>query len=610
MMNTRRQVIVAITAAILAVPASGLSGTAVLTRSYDNGRTGATLSETTFTPDKVAQGLQKRFSLQIPDDPRIEAQPLYVPGMLMPDGQKHDVLYVFSMANTVWAFDARTGNRLWAQPASLGTPFRPQPGDAVDVNPPINVAWGILSTPVIDLQSSTLYMVNWIVDHDGNRALRLNALRLRDGRSRHSALPITASFTNHAGQHIALSQVQKQRAALLLVPLRTKAGSHAHKMLYVAFTGAEDPPADGDPAKANHGWVVAFDVTAWKQKAAWLATPSTFGGGIWQGGQGPAADGQGNVYVMTSNGGWLDAPHDKTDFNGHTDFAESFVKLAYRPGPVPSLAVVDWFAPFRDSMRRKWQASEVAPFPKGYDYTDQDLGSAGPVLPPATNLLLGAGKDGVLYVLDRNHLGQAIGDASKLKAPPSFITWSPDTSIPSYANASPQGNLDFKPAPGVKTFHLHSSPVYWDSADHGPMLFVWGENESLRAWSLKAAGATALIARGSELASAELASPASPTLGGMPGAMLTLSANGLRDGVVWATAPIDADANRAVVAGVVRAYDATRFDPATTPDGVPRLRLLWSATGFSYSKFCPPVVADGQLFVPTYDGRVDVYTLK
>ena len=96
----------------------------------------------------------------------------------------------------------------------------------------------------------------------------------------------------------------------------------------------------------------------------------------------------------------------------------------------------------------------------------------------------------------------------------------------------------------------------------------------------------------------------------MPGGQLTLSANGDRDGIVWATVPIDGDANRNVVAGIVRAYDATHFDATPHPDGTPRLRLLWSATGFNYSKFCPPMVADGKVFVPTYDGRIDVYTLK
>jgi hypothetical protein len=595
-------------AAVMMATAHGATSTSILTRSYDNARTGATLSETALTPDVVAHGLIKKFSIQIPDDPRIEAQPLYVPRMSMPDGKTHDVLYVFSMANTVWAFDANTGAPLWPQPVALGRPFRPQAGDAIDVNPPINVAWGILATPVIDLDSSTLFVATWILDSADRRSLQLYALRLRDGHFRHPPLPITAQFTNAAGQQLTLNQVQKQRSALLLVPLRGKATPAAHKILYVAFTGAETPPATPDPTLANHGWVIAFDVTDWREAAVWMPTPSSFGGGIWQAAQGPAADEAGNVYLMTSNGGWLNTPDGRHDFNGDTDFAESFVKLTYHGGAHSSLQLVDWFSPFRDSARKIWSAGEVNPYPMGYDYTDQDLGSGAPVVPPDSDLVIGGGKDGVLYVLDRNNMGKAIGDFSKLKVPPVFFTWTPNTSLPAYAGASPTGNLDFQPGPGVKTRHLHGSPVYWTSGRLGPMLFVWGENDSLRAWSISASGQTQFLARGAEVASAALASPDNMTLGGMPGGMLTLSANGDRDGIVWATSPIDDDANRRVVDGVVRAYDATTFDAQSNADGTPRLKLLWSATGFSYSKFCPPIVADGKLIVPTYSGRVDVYS--
>ena len=94
----------------------------------------------------------------------------------------------------------------------------------------------------------------------------------------------------------------------------------------------------------------------------------------------------------------------------------------------------------------------------------------------------------------------------------------------------------------------------------------------------------------------------------MPGGMLTLSANGGNDGVVWATAPLDGDANKAVVAGVVRAYDATQFDTDPATGKPTRLRKIWQDSGFNHAKFTPPVVADGKLFVPTYDGQIHVYT--
>src|SRR6202030_4769699 len=94
-----------------------------------------------------------------------------------------------------------------------------------------------------------------------------------------------------------------------------------------------------------------------------------------------------------------------------TNFADSFVKQSLESGPQgPSLTLSDWFSPSRDSARKIWTLPEVAPFMSGYNYEDQDVGTSGPVLPPGTDLVFGAGKDGVLYVLDRNNMGKSIGD--------------------------------------------------------------------------------------------------------------------------------------------------------------------------------------------------------
>ena len=220
-----------VTAFLLIHRAAALAGPSVLTRSYDNARTGANTSETTLTPHNVLHdGMKKLFSVRLKgDDPRIEAQPLYVPGMVMNDHKKHDVLYVFSMANNIWAFDANTGAPIWPHPVSLGPPFRPALTDPVDIHH-INRSFGILSTPVIDLKSSSIYAVNWIVDANGNRVLHLNAIRLRDGQLRHQPLTLQTSFTTAAGPQISLNQVQKQRAALLLVPLRGEPSPPAHRI--------------------------------------------------------------------------------------------------------------------------------------------------------------------------------------------------------------------------------------------------------------------------------------------------------------------------------------------------------------------------------------------
>lgn len=143
------------------------------------------------------------------------------------------------------------------------------------------------------------------------------------------------------------------------------------------------------------------------------------------------------------------------------------------------------------------------------------------------------------------------------------------------------------------------------------MLFNWGENECLRAWKVDASGTIAFVAKSAEVASAGVAGR-----GGMPGGILAVSSNGKNhnSGIVWATVPISGDANKFVVEGILRAYDASRLNATPNADGTARLKLLWDSkhipgNHFNFSKFCPPVVADGKVLVPTYDGRVDIYGL-
>jgi hypothetical protein len=536
-------------------PARPTPATLVLTRSYDNGRTGACYTERIFTPDKIASAGLKGFkSLTVntvnnfganEDDPRIEAQPLYVPNIVV-NGKKRNVVFLATMANRVWAFDAdepdETKHMLWK--TQFGEPFLPpenqKPGQhrstKVDSHG-INIRWGILSTPVIDLDANRMYLVNWTLGPDKKPALTAYQLNLLDGSQIGQGVALKAVLTdangnvvNDAlGKPVELHPDQKQRAALLLVPLRGQ-----HKALFIATTGGENP---GSP----HGWVVAMDTDSFVQTAAWVSTPSSFGGGIWQGSQGMAADDVGNVYAVTANGGYIHEPRNQIkDFVGDTDFAEAVVKLRYQKTGASSgtLELVDWFIPFLDSDRH----SE-----KNYNYRDQDLGSAGPVLPVNTDLVLAGGKDGMLYVLDRTNFGKKIGDLSVLKSPPIYVTYNGE-------GLPVTGDLDFPLGDATKnpskTHHLHGSPVYWDGSD-GPMLFTWGENESLRAWKLNAAsGKLSFVGKGLEVASA--AAAVFPTgIGGMPGGMLALSSDGKtpHTGIVWTLAPVDGDANQDVVEG-------------------------------------------------------------
>jgi hypothetical protein len=538
----------------------------------------------------------------------------------MSDGKTHNVAFVASMGNHVFAFDVdapQGGDLLWK--TSLGEPYRPRETESAGQHRAttidmygINVLWGILSTPVIDLDTKTMYCVNWVAQPDGKPALFLHRLRLEDGRETSEpsgGLRLEATLTNKDGspalddrdQPVKLLPNQKQRAALLLSPL-----SGPHKILYAATVGGEEPGAP-------HGWVLAVDVDSFTQSAAWVSTPRGFGGGIWQGSSGLAADPAGSVYAMTANGGYVvdNAGHIQ-DFNGVSDFAEAFVKLAYHPtgDGKGSLDLIDWLIPFRDSDRNS---------SPNYDYRDQDLGSSGPVLPPGTDLLLGAGKDGLLYVLNRDNMGKKVGALNTiaevfraLKTPPLYVTYN-GSGIPTSGPEIdfPLGNPTRFPN---KTHHLHGAPVFWNGPA-GRRLFVWGENESLRAWKIDpATDAVSFVAKGAEVASAQMAAQTNG-IGGMPGGMLTLSSNGSspQTGIVWTTAPVDGDANQDVVGGIVRAYDATDLDPTPIDQFTPRLRLLWDSgragVTFNFSKFCPPVVADGRVLVPTYSGRVDIYVL-
>ena len=604
--------------------------TAVTTRSYDNARSGTTTDETVLTPDAVgARGIRKLFSLSIPGDKRgIEAQPLAVPGIIMADGSTHDVIYLADMANQVWAFDAGDGTVLWKQ--ALGTPVNGS--QSIDLYR-INDHWGVLGTPVIDVAAGVMYLVSWS-SPDGTieRAQHFcHALSLRDGSTASPAVNLEGA-TYDPGHGLPVlrfrSAARKQRPGLLLTD-----GNHV-KTVFIAFGSIQETAAQA------RGWVLACSTSPLAVTAAWASTARGSGGGIWHGAGGLAGDSAGNIYAMTGNG----------DFDGITDFGESFVKLAYTPpsaNQAASLKVVDWWTPFTDTARTS--TANPPPIPPGpgpapgaepgtqipaalaekrptaanflaykepgaamsmTEWGDMDLSSGGPVLIEPIGAVLGCGKDGISYMLNIANMGKtasadlkdAPSNYAKLKAPAIFFTyyWPGAASQPADIRSLNRfyGNV---------THHLHGNPVVWDSPDLGPVVYCWGENGNLRAWSLRPDGTLTYLA-----CSAEQASPSAPVpLGGMPGGMICVSASGApHSGIVWCLVPYG-DANQHLVQGRLLAYDATRF--GTFPDNSKQIRVLWDsqrwAIQFTYNKFNRPVVFNGRLYVPTYDARVDVYGL-
>ena len=619
----------------------------VVTRSYDFYRTGANDEEATLSASAVrSRGIAKLFSMSIPDDPRLEAQPLAVANLRLSNGETRDVIFQASMGNTVYAFDAQTGGELWK--TNLG---RPIVGTRQIDAWLVNVAWGILSTPVIDKAAGILYACAWI-SSDGTAASAqhfLAALRISDGSLAHPLLNLGGAVYAPPGlpQQKFASAQRKQRAALTL--------TQGHVLIPFG-TIAES-------ASTARGWLIAVDVAAWRIAASWCSTVSGSGGGIWHSGAAPAVSTDGSIFVITGNGAFQPEKG---------DYGESIVKLTLRTGPAAALVVASWWTPWSDAQRSGSAIDvddEVAALPSnvhkprvlghakrlamvrgkssahlpaidvdnvftgadeadahtatlidnyikpmmGEVWDDQDFGSGGPVYAEAAESVLAAGKDGILYTVNAATLGDtqpgdltpgaAAANYARLRAPPILYTYY-DPSMQS----APQSPTALNKLPGGATRHLHGTPLLWRSAVHGLMHFVGGENSALRVWTLAGDGTSTYQAGSNEIASAQAPRPP----GGMPGWSITLAANHGADGIVVAMIPYK-DSNMGLSAGRFLIYDAQNF--ALNSDGSKRLQVLWDSENwgpehaFIHPKFNRPIAWNGRIYRPTYDGRIDVYGL-
>ena len=361
----------------------------MLTYHNDNTRQAANTNEVLLTPGNVnSTNFGKLFSY--PVDGYVYTQPLIMANVSIPGKGVHNVVFVATEHDTVYAFDADSnagpdGGLLWQ--TSLGVPglsssgdfgYRYSGGGYPDIVPEV----GVTGTPVIDPATGTLYVDAFT--HEGTNYLhRIHALDVTTGNERaNSPVVVGGSVPGtgvaSVGGRQAFSAVQHiQRAALTL----------ANGVLYVAYAGY----ADTDP---YHGWVFGFNATNLASLTNYIfdttpnATIGTFGtsageAGIWMGGDGLCVDAGNNLYFMTGNGSFSQ----KT--NGG-DYGDCFLKLSTSNG----LAVADYFTPYN-------QASLAA--------SDADLGSGGPILLPDSvgsaahpHLLLGCGKEGTIYLLDRD----------------------------------------------------------------------------------------------------------------------------------------------------------------------------------------------------------------
>lgn len=339
----------------------------VVMNRYDLAGTSADPNEKVLNAANVNQaGFGKLYSYYV--DGSVYAQPLYLPAVAIPGRGAHNVLYVATMNDKVYAFDAdKPGPPLWMRTfTDEMSGVTPVPITDITDNNDLNLVGnvGIESTPVIDIASNALFLVARTREN-GAYVQRIRKIDLRSGKDLLPAVVIEATVASAAKDASGGNLRFDPRAGNQRPPLTLVGDS-----VIIAWASHED-------LRPYHGWVMAYDARTLKQRAVWCVTPDGAEGGIWQSGRGPAIDAGGNIYFETGNGDW----------DGRRNFGTSLVKLKLTAN---AFQVDDYFTPsdFEELNRR-----------------DADLGSTGPMLVPGTNLLIAGSKKGIVYVFDTAKLG-------------------------------------------------------------------------------------------------------------------------------------------------------------------------------------------------------------
>jgi hypothetical protein len=375
MNTTLRFLAVSILAGTVGVPAHGQ--VSVVTYRNDVARTGQNLSETLLTPANVSPAnFGKLFTRDVQG--YVVGQPLYLPNVTIPGAGTHNVVYVATMNDRVYAFDADSNQGANAAPLWM-TDFT-NPGAGITSVPMANQSCGestafteigIVGTPVLDPTTGTLFVVAKTLEN-GVYVHRLHALDVASGQEKLAGpVAITASVTNSVGAAVQFdAKKQMSRPGLLL----------SQGVLYIAFGSL------GCNGGGVHGWVMAYDSSTLEQLGVFNTTPDAGGGaGIWQAGGGIAADASGNLYFQTADGVF--------DANlGTADFGDSLLKLT----PGNGLVLSDYFTPYNQATLQS---------------TNGDLGSGGVLVLPdqpgsRPHLLVGGGKGGTIYLINRDNMGR------------------------------------------------------------------------------------------------------------------------------------------------------------------------------------------------------------
>jgi hypothetical protein len=342
----------------------------VTTWHYDNANSGANINETILTPQNVnPANFGKLFSQTV--DGAIVGQALYLPAVTI-SGSVHNVVYVATMNDSVYAFDADSNTGANASPL-WQTTFLSKKVIAM----PIALqgcggtsGWsqvGIVSTPVLDPIAGTLYVVAKTYENGKSFVHRLHALDVTTGLEQSgSPVVIAASYEYNGQNNVFVDRMQVNRPAL-----RLNDGN-----LYIAFG------SNGCRSGKEEGWVMAYNTATLQQVGAFDDEPSSSAAAVWQKGGGLAIDSDGSLYAATADGPFTDG----------VDFGESIFKLSQGDG---TLDLADWFTP--------WNESDL-------NSHDQDLSQPVLILPdqsgPYPHLAAEAGKEGTVYLLNRDNMGQ------------------------------------------------------------------------------------------------------------------------------------------------------------------------------------------------------------
>lgn len=539
-----------------------VSGTTNITTFHvDTNRSGLNDQETVLTPANVDPAtFGKLFSC--PVDGYVYGSPLILSNQTI-NGARHNVLYVATENDSVYAYDADTcggGTPLW-KVSLLQSGENPLADEAI-----LPYA-GVTSTPVIDPTSGTLYVVSTEESSSGG-TFRLSALNVTTGAQKFGG-PVTINASVAATNSDSVNGVQTldtaclQRAALLL----------ANGNVYIGFGGC------------HSGWLLTYNASTLAQVGVFNASPNLNGegnfgsaGGIWMGGAGPVADSDGNVYVTTGNGPW----------DGQTAWGDSVLKFGPKPvsGANGTMQPVDYFTP------------SIYQF---MDCDDADLAAGGLLLIPGSTTLVAGGKTGTMYLVDSANLGhESSDDAGAVQEQ----VWGEGLTYGGTYQQSCQDSTGTNYA-NITSYEIFGSMAYFNGAAY----------LGVTPTSTSAPGGVRQFDFTSTL------SAQSDTLDyqneGTHGTTPFISANGTSDGIVWYVNqgnPLQNAGNIAPTSASLVAYDASNY-----PD-----QLYSSATNSGDTpgygiKFSSPVVANGKVYIATGTdlttvsnprGEIDVYGLK